>query len=115
MEVYFKNNKLAKCLNEEKKLLKEYGPRQAKKIRIRLAELSAAQSLMDFWPPHSGPTRCHELSHGRRKGQFSVDLDHPYRLIFKPDHDPVPTKKDGGVDWGRVTAILIVAVEDTHE
>lgn len=37
-----------------------------------------------------------------------------YRLIFIPDHDPVPRLKDGGLDWSKVTAIKILGVEDTH-
>ena len=44
----------------------------------------------------------------------SMDLDQPYRLIFIPDHDPVPTLRDGGLDWSQVTAIKILGVEDTH-
>ncbi len=58
--------------------------------------------------------RCHELK-GNRKGQLSVDLDHPYRLIFKPVEDPIPEKPDGGIDWKKVKSICIVGVEDTHE
>ena len=79
-----------------------------------MAELRAAVSLMDFWPPKSGPSRCHELTQGQRKGQLSVDLDHPYRLIFVPDHNPVPKREDGGLDWSQVTAVKILGVEDTH-
>jgi proteic killer suppression protein len=44
-----------------------------------------------------------------------MDLDHPYRLIFISDNDPVPLKKDGGLDWSRITAIKILGVENTHE
>ena len=77
-------------------------------------EFRAAISLQDFWPPKSGPTRCHELTSGRRKGQLTVDLDHPYRLVFVPKHDLLPLR-EGGLDWSRVTAIEIIGVEDTHE
>ena len=58
-------------------------------------------------------TDFHEL-HGDRDGQLSVDLDHPYRLIIQPANNPIPTKPDGGLDWARVTAILVVEVADTH-
>jgi proteic killer suppression protein len=54
------------------------------------------------------------LAQGKRKGQLSVDLDHPYRLIFVVNHDPVPVLPDGGLDWSKVTAIKILGVEDTH-
>ena len=84
-------------------------------IRLRMQELRAALSLKDFLPPKSGPIRCHELTQGRRKGQLSVDLDHPYRLIFVPNHEPIPVKPDGGLDWEQVTAITIIGIEDTHE
>ena len=46
--------------------------------------------------------------------QFSVDLDHPYRLIFEPE-EPIPRKDDGGIDWSQVTTVVILGVEDTHE
>ena len=115
MDISFTNTKLEKELNEGKRLEKVHGSLRAKKIRIRLAELRAAASLYDFWPPKSGPGRCHELAQGERKGQLSVDLDHPYRLIFVPHHEPVLYKPDGGLDWKQVTAITILGIEDTHE
>lgn len=114
MELSFKNNKLAKSFNEGTQLERIHGALRARKIRIRMKELRAATSLMDFWPPKSPPGRCHELPEGRRCGQLSVDLDHPYRLVFIPDHDPVPMREDGGLDWSQVTAIKILGVEDTH-
>jgi len=115
LDISFKNKKLEKSFNEGRQLEKAHGIRRARKIRVRMAELRAATSLADFWPPKSGPSRCHELTQGRRQGQLSVDLDHPYRLLFVPDHDPVPKHEDGGLDWSQVTAIKILGVEDTHE
>lgn len=79
-----------------------------------MKELRAARCLMDFWPPKSPPGRCHELTAGQRYGQLSLDLDHPYRLIFVPNHDPIPRRSDGGLDWSLVTAVKILGVEDTH-
>lgn len=114
MDISFKNKKLEKRFNEAKQLKRIHGRLRAEKISLRLKELRAAISLMDFWPPKSGPTRCHELTEGERKGQLSVDLDHPYRLVFVPSNVPVPLKPDGGLDWKQVTAIMIIGVEDTH-
>lgn len=59
------------------------------------------------------PGRCHELT-ADRKGTLSIDLDGPYRLIFKPAESPPPAKPDGGLAWDLVTAIEILEVEDTH-
>ena len=115
MDISFKNKKLEKEFNEGAQLNKVHGNKRAQKIRMRMAALRAAESLMDFWPPKSGPSRCHELTQGKRKGQLSVDLDHPYRLIFTPAHDPVPVREDGGLDWSCVTSIKIQGVEDTHD
>jgi proteic killer suppression protein len=78
-----------------------------------LAQLWAAPTLEIFAPPYSPPHRCHELT-GNLKGQLSVDLDHPYRLLFVPDHEPVPQRPEGGLDWQAVTAIKIKGVKDTH-
>jgi proteic killer suppression protein len=111
LDISFKSTKLEKEFNEGKRLKKVHGELRAKKIGFRLADFRAALSLYDLY---DGPGRCHELT-GERKGQLSVDLDHPYRLIFVPDHDPVPSKQDGGLDWKQVTAIMIVGIEDTHE
>ncbi len=115
MDIVFRSNKLAKSFNEGSVLVKIHGKMRAKKIKLRMMELRAANSLMDFWPPKSGPARCHEISKGYRYNRLSVDLDHPYRLIFKPNHDPVPLHDEGGLDWSCVTAITILGVEDTHE
>ena len=115
MDIAFRSTKLEKQFNEGKRLEKVHGSRRAKAIHLRMAELRAALSLKDFWPPKSGPSRCHELTQGERKGQLSVDLDHPYRLIFVPNHKPVPVKPDGGLDWEQITAITIIGIENTHE
>jgi proteic killer suppression protein len=114
LDISFNNTKLEKEFNEGKQLEKVHGSLRAKKIRLRLKEFRAAVCLNDFWPPKSGNNRCHELT-GAHKGELSVDLDHPYRLIFVPYHDPVPRKPDGGLDWKQITAIKILRIEDTHE
>jgi len=51
---------------------------------------------------------------GGRDGQLSVDLEHPYRLLFIPANDPIPLTQDGGLDWTKITEIEIVEITDTH-
>ena len=114
MDITFKTRKLAKVFNESRQMEAIHGAQRAKRIRIRLQELRAAATLMDFWPPKSPPGRCHELTQGKPHGRLSVDLDHPYRLIFVPDYDPLPLLPDGGLDWSRVRVVKILGVEDTH-
>lgn len=113
MIISYRSEKLGKTFNELNLLRKSYGERQAKKITMRLASLCSAVNLREFWPPERLPERCHELK-GDRKGEFSMDLDHPFRLIFQPSHRPIPQLPEGGTDWSQITAITILRVEDTH-
>jgi len=82
-----------------------------RKLQQRLMELKAAPCLDDI--SKVPPPRCHPLS-GDRDGQLSVDLEHPYRLLFIPANDPIPLTQDGGLDWTKVTEIEIVEITDTH-
>ena len=112
LDIIFNNRKLEKQANNSRLLEKKQGTRRANLIRRRLDDLAAAATLedMDYFPQ----ARCHALS-ANREGQFSVDLDHPYRLIFIIANDPIPRVEDGGVNRLEVTAICIIGVEDTHE
>jgi len=112
MDIFFRTTKLQKVCNTDHICRKKMGEGRAKLVRQRLDDLKAANCLetMRLLPQ----ARCHELK-GNRSGQLSVDLDHPYRLIFEPAHDRIPRKQDGGLDWGKVVAVRILEVADTHE
>lgn len=112
MDILFATGKLRRIFNEHKLLARRYGPREAELIERRLADLRAARTLevLHSLPQH----RCHELR-GDLAGRLSIDLVHPYRLIIEPADEPRPVKPDGGLDWSRVTRIMIVGVEDTHD
>lgn len=111
MHIFFKSRKLQKVCSARREMEKTFGKVMAARLGQRLAELGAAASLADM--SHLPPARCHELS-GDRKGQFSVDLEHPYRLLFVPAHMPVPRSALGGIDLQAVTAVLIIEIVDTH-
>lgn len=113
MEITFATKKLMKQMNDDREMVKAHGSKRARKLQIVLTQLHALPNLGAFAPPYSPPHRCHELK-GNRKGQLSVDLDHPYRLILKPDHVPLPERREGGLDWPSVTKIKIIEVVDTH-
>ncbi len=110
MEISFKTSKLAKLCNSEKKLRGKYGPRMAGLIQQRLLDLDAAETLETM---RNVPGRCHQLTEDLN-GLFAVDLVHPDRLVFVPDHDPVPELGSGGVDWSQVTKIEVVGIGDYH-
>ncbi len=111
MDITFRTRKLEKTFNSAAALQKAYGARMAKAIMNRLAVLKAARTLALV--PTTPPDRRHQLR-GDRDEQFAVDLVHPYRLIFEPNHDPLPRKDDGGLDVEQVTAITIIDVVDYH-
>ena len=111
MEISFETKKLAKVFNSEKEIIREYGSKLGKCIMRRLAVLEAANNLIEI--PVTPPFRRHELGQNR-KGQIAVDLEHPFRLVFKPNHNPVPVKTDGGLDLKKISAITIIEVEDYH-
>lgn len=114
MEISVRDNKLRKAIGDERHAKQHYGKDMAKKLMLRLAALRAAESLADFWPPKSGPERCHELV-GDRAGTFSVDLKQPYRLLFEPASTTrEPVYSDEERRWRSITSIAIVAIEDTH-
>ena len=113
MEIQFATKKLEKALSEEKAMMRAFGALRCRRLKIVLTELRAAPALSTFSPPMSPPHRCHELT-GNRKGQLSMDLDHPYRLILQPNQEPLPLRREGGLDWELVTFIKIIEIENTH-
>ena len=62
----------------------------------------------------SAALKIYWKSSGNRTGQLSIDLEHPYRLLFIPANDPIPVTQDGGLNWAKVTEIEIVEIADTH-
>lgn len=114
MDISVSENKLRRAIEDEALCQRQYGPDMTKKIMLRVAALRAAESLADFWPPNSGPERCHELK-GGRTGTFSIDLKQPYRLLFRPNTmAPVSDRSDEQQRWKAITSIDILAIEDTH-
>jgi plasmid maintenance system killer protein len=111
MDVYFQTARMAKDLNSDVLRPRKHGDRRAAKLKLRLGELRAAATLADVFKLPAA--RCHQLKADKDEC-FSVDLDHPYRLIFEADHDPVPRRADGGIDVEAVTAVLVTGIEDTH-
>lgn len=111
MIIYFRTRKLQKMCSNRKEAEKKLGARMAGKLLQRMMELSAATQLNEI--SSLPPPRCHELS-GDRRGQLSIDLEHPYRLLFIPAHKPLPVKQDGGLDWSKVMEIEIIEITDTH-
>jgi plasmid maintenance system killer protein len=110
MDFEFSTGKLRKEMSEEKAMNRAYGNR-AKPLRLRLAVLKRAACLADV--PKGPPDRCHQLSQDRA-GQLAVVIKDNWRLVFKPNHDPVPELPGGGLDERAVTKIMLLEVVDYH-
>jgi len=116
MRVLIPNNRLRQSLEDDRVRKKQYGADMAKKIHLRLESLAGAEKLSDFWPPYDPPERLHELR-GAMAGVFSVDLKHPYRLLFRAVGQP-----DGAEQrdlsalgtWQTIDTIEVIGIEDTH-
>jgi proteic killer suppression protein len=81
----------------------------ARKLRSRLADLAAANSVAELIAG-----RPHPLEHDRI-GQFAVDLSGGYRLVFVPANEPIPRHEDLAIDWSHVTIVCIEYIGDYHD
>ena len=86
MEITYKNNKIRKICTDIKVAEKTYGAQMAEKIDMRIGEISAADTvemMIQF-----RISRCHPLTQNR-KGQYAMDLVHPYRLVFEKNGNEI--------------------------
>lgn len=111
MQINYKNNSLKNSLTIPKVLAKTYGQR-AQKIKQRIEDFKAAKNLAVIGKiPGAG---CHQLK-GNRKEELAVWISGNWRICFIADHNPLPLKEDGGLNWDDVTTIKIIKVEDYHK
>ena len=113
VRITFRTRQLQRVLSDRRKCRVKFGERIAHKVELRLDALVAAKSLADFFPPNARPERCHELK-GTKLGVFSMDLAHPYRLLFVSSSDYMPSKDNVKLAWKSIRSIEIIAIEDTH-
>ncbi len=98
MDVLYKNKKLERICTDARTAERTYGSKMAEKIHQRIDEIIAVDSVETMQKYRIG--RCHQLSMNR-KGQYAVDLVHPYRLIFE--------KVDAGIQ-----VVMIIEITDYH-
>lgn len=90
MKIIYKTKKLEKICTDFNYAQKIYNHNIAKKISIRIDQLSSSNSTEDLILSHVG--RCHSLK-GNRSGQFALNLSGPYRLIFTQHQDEIIVAK----------------------
>lgn len=107
MELVAGSSKLGRVLCNRRLLVKEYGSDCAKRIQVRLNELSGVNSLYELSP--SSSSHCHKL-HGEFAGKFAVDVSKNFRMIFEGydlNNQPVS-------DRSKIVTIEILDVCDYH-
>ena len=114
MEIQVADSKLRKAIEDRRFRQKSLGKEMANKLRIRVNSLIAAANLGVFWPPLSGPERCHELT-GELAGVYSIDLKHPYRLLFESvDGLDKEACEHEMSRWSTITEVKLLRIENTH-
>ncbi len=108
MDIYFASKKLEKLCSDSREAMRILGADSARKLRARLADLQAADTVSELVAG-----RPHPLT-GKRAGQFALDLAGGQRLVFQPKRAG-PAKAAGAVDWKRVIAVEIVFIGDYHD
>lgn len=90
LQISYRNKQIRKICTVAKDAEKAYGKEMAEKIHLRIDQISAADSVEMMIVLKIG--RCHPL-HGDRKGQFALDLIHPYRLVFEKTGEEIQIVK----------------------
>ena len=98
LEMKYKSNNLERVCTEYHLAQRKYGERMAKLIHQRVDQLQSADSIEMLVQYSIG--RCHPLG-GDRKGEYAMDLVHPFRLVFEQSMTDIQIVK-------------IINIEDYH-
>lgn len=109
MDIDFANATLRALCEQHARMVGALGLPCAKKLQGRLADLEAAVFVTELIAGRPHPLK------GGRLGRFAVDLHGAVRLVFEPDHDPVPRNADKSIAWNQVNKVRIVFIGDYHD
>lgn len=112
MQIFFRTKQLAKICNTESVAIKKIGKESASKLKIRLAQIHAADNL-DLLIQFPMPGRCHKLK-ADRKNQYAMDLKHPLRLIFVPTNGEQGWNENDIIIENKVDVITVIDIKDYH-
>lgn len=109
MDIDFATTKLRALCEQHARVVGAFGFLCAKKLQNRLADLEAVAFVTELVAGRPHPLK------GDRLGQFSVDLHGAVRLVFEPDHVPVPRNADISIAWNQINKVRIVFIGDYHD
>jgi proteic killer suppression protein len=111
VKITFTHKKLEKIANDDRKMVKELGKLRATILRRRLTQLEDAATLEEV---RNLPGNYHELKNNR-KGQWGCDLDQPYRLVFTPHENPIPSNEHDQYVWLEIKGVEVIEVVNYHK
>ncbi len=110
MDIIFNDFRLFELASDYKSCIRAMGALRAKKLFVRLNAIKDAADLREL---KSLPGRFHPLT-GNRIGDWACDLDHPYRLIFRPIFTDILDLSMPFKANNQSVAILILEITDYH-
>jgi len=86
LDITYRNKKIKSVCTDAKTAVRAYGLEMALIIHQRIDEIHASDTVEMMVKLRIG--RCHPLTQNR-KGQYAMDLVHPYRLVFEKHGDEI--------------------------
>jgi len=105
VKLAFKSLRLRTLCEQQAAAEREYGFKLARRLRARVAELRAAETVLEL--PAGRPREIP----GRPFSNYAVNLTEGYRLVLSANHGEVPVLDAGGVDWAGVSRVMVVRIE----
>ena len=101
----FRSGEVHRLCTSSKEMDRRLGESTAEKLRLRLAQIEAADCLDDL--AALPQVQCHNLDKQRR---FRVDVTAGVAVVLEPTSDDSRPVSKAEVDWSEVTSVLVVAV-----
>lgn len=108
MDFSFENKEIRTLCEDMDKAQAQYGHAVAQDLQSRLADLDAATTVNEIMTGRPGKADNSPL------GNYKVDLCDGFRLVFCSNHIDPPLANDD-IDWGKVTRIRILKIENINE
>lgn len=110
MKVTTQDKKMYQYISDYSKAVRTLGKKRADLLQKRLTQMCSVDTLEEL---RHAPGHFHELVEDR-KGQWACDLDQPYRLIFQPRENPIPTDSNGKYIWIEIKEVELLEITNYH-
>jgi len=104
LELSFTNTEIRKICEDNTVAKETYGQEVAYKLKSRLADLIAADNVMDL------PVGNIFMYNNGDAYKCKIDLSGGYKIIFCQNHVKVPLDDNGETNWSKVSRIKILQI-----